>query len=117
MKDGPNEDLDLLTAADVADLLHVGVRTAVRKLDAAGVPSIRLGKKLRYWRRSAVVTFLLAQETGAAAAVGRGPGRSARPPTVAAGSHLTPAEKNLRAKRIAYVLSPPDRRGRSDRGA
>lgn len=116
MSERAGEDLDLLTAAEVADLLQVGIRTAVRKLDAAGVPSIRLGRKLRYWRRSAVATFLLALETGAAPSTAAR-GRTARPATVAGTSHFTSAEKDLRAKRIAHVLSPGAGRGRSHRGA
>ena len=101
------DHLDLMTAVEVAAVLRVGVRTAIRKLDGAGVPSVRLGGKLRYWRRSAVASFIAASETS-----GRGRessprrGRPVQPTGLARTSELAPSEKRARAARIAHVLAP-----------
>jgi len=113
-----DDHLDLLTAAEVAAVLHVGVRTAIRKLDAAGVPSVRIGNKLRYWRRAAVVAFIAGCETGGSSHTSTPRrGRPTRPSGMATTPSLTPSERRTRAARVAHVLGPARPRPNGQEGS
>ena len=96
--------LDLMTAAEIGVILKIAPRTASRRLDAAGVPSLRIGGKLRRWRRSAVVAFLAASESGAASTV-RAAGRAAWPASFLTDASGAPGgDKAAAAQRVTQLL-------------